>query len=130
MCVCVCVCVYTHIRIYAYIYIYMHSYIYLYIYIHIYSTKCACVWRREAGVRGAPASLGIFAYIKFIKTSEIRITINRKNSATYIRRQNLFFMYHYTQVYIYVIYMYIHTYTHIQGVPGGICQTSGECSLG
>ena len=25
--------------------------------------------------------------------------------------------------------IYIYIYTHIQGVPGGMCQTSGECSL-
>jgi hypothetical protein len=27
------------------------------------------------------------------------------------------------------IYMYIYTYIYIQGVPGGMCQTSGGCSL-
>ena len=25
--------------------------------------------------------------------------------------------------------IYTHTHTHTQGVPGGMCQTSGECSL-
>jgi len=30
--------------------------------------------------------------------------------------------------YIY-IYIYIYTHTHTQGVPGGMGQTSGECSL-
>jgi hypothetical protein len=38
------------------------------------------------------------------------------------------------QTYIYTyIHTYIHTYMyayiHIQGVPGGMCETSGECSL-
>jgi len=27
------------------------------------------------------------------------------------------------------IYIYTHTHIHIQGVSGGMCQTSGECSL-
>jgi hypothetical protein len=27
------------------------------------------------------------------------------------------------------IYIYIYTYTYIQGVPGGMCQTSKGCSL-
>jgi hypothetical protein len=27
------------------------------------------------------------------------------------------------------IYICIYIYIHIQSVPGGICQTSGECSL-
>ena len=26
-------------------------------------------------------------------------------------------------------HIYTHTHTHTQGVPGGMCQTSGECSL-
>ena len=28
-----------------------------------------------------------------------------------------------------VILRYIYIYIYIQGVPGGMCQTSGECSL-
>jgi len=28
-----------------------------------------------------------------------------------------------------LIYIYIYTHTHIQGVPGGMDKTSGECSL-
>jgi len=27
------------------------------------------------------------------------------------------------------LYFAVMQYTHIQGVPGGMCQTSGECSL-
>ena len=27
------------------------------------------------------------------------------------------------------VYIYIYIYVYIQGVPGGMCQTSGECSL-
>ena len=27
------------------------------------------------------------------------------------------------------IYIYIYIYIHTQSVPGGMCQTSGECSL-
>ena len=27
-------------------------------------------------------------------------------------------------------YIYIYIYIYTQGVPGGMCQTSGECSLG
>ena len=34
------------------------------------------------------------------------------------------------QVYTHThIYIYTHTHTHTQGVPGGMCQTSGECFL-
>ena len=29
-----------------------------------------------------------------------------------------------------LIYIYIYTYIYIQGVPGGMCNTSGGCSLG
>ena len=33
-------------------------------------------------------------------------------------------------IYIYIyIYIHTHTHTHTQGVPGGMCQTSGGCSL-
>ena len=28
------------------------------------------------------------------------------------------------------IYTHTHTHTHIQGVTEGMCETSGECSLG
>ena len=27
------------------------------------------------------------------------------------------------------LYIYIYIYVHTQSVPGGMCQTSGECSL-
>jgi hypothetical protein len=42
----------------------------------------------------------------------------------------------YTHTYLYISYIHINihaytcTYIHIQGVPGGKDQTSGECSLG
>ena len=33
-------------------------------------------------------------------------------------------------IYIYIyIHIHTHTHTHTQGVPGGMCQTSGECSV-
>ena len=42
--------------------------------------------------------------------------------------RNISMLRHY-MVFIY-IYIYIYIYTYTQGVPGGMCQTSGECSLG
>jgi len=47
-------------------------------------------------------------------------------------------MYVYIYIYIYMcvcvcmhacIYVFVYMYVYIQGVPGGMCQTSGECSL-
>jgi hypothetical protein len=37
----------------------------------------------------------------------------------------------YTYIYNYIVlyYIYIYIYIYIQGVPGGMCQTSGGCSL-
>jgi len=35
----------------------------------------------------------------------------------------------YLFIYVYVCVYITYVYAHIQGVPGGMCQTSGECSL-
>jgi len=41
---------------------------------------------------------------------------------------NYIYIYIYITIHIY-IYNYTHIYIYIQGVPGGMCQTSGGCSL-
>ena len=41
-----------------------------------------------------------------------------------------FFIFFNSRRFIYIcIYIYIYTYIYIQVVPGGMCETSGECSL-
>ena len=42
--------------------------------------------------------------------------------------RRLFLYYFICNIYIHT-HTYIHTYIHTQGVPGGMCQTSGEYSL-
>jgi len=44
----------------------------------------------------------------------------------YTARENVIYMYTYIHTYT---HPHTHTHIYIQGVPGGMCQTSGECPL-
>ena len=66
----------------------------------------------------------------------IKYCINNKVSVTQNEATRTFFSnyklvrLHYQDVLVDVMYLLSVSYgTHIQGVPGGMCQTSGECSL-
>ena len=45
------------------------------------------------------------------------------------RNISTIYVYIYIYTYINSTNIYIYIYIYIQGVPGGMCQTSGECSL-
>ena len=65
----------------------------------------------ELILQGGPA---LQSYVWFITGTNLNIAI--------------YFKYELSTVYLKIIYIYT-IYIYIQGVPGGMCQTLGECSL-
>jgi len=75
---------------------------------------------------GGPAKVVFFSYLQFVTRMWLcnELEVGESNEIPVINGRNANLKYRCV-----FIYIYIYIYIYIQGVSGGMCETSGDCSL-